>query len=157
YTTAVSGRAPENARRASGVVAVEPLHGAGLWGMQTLLAPYFVARGDVHVGVVANSGGLRLLQQSNPTRHAVLNVPPTVETTNQNLAGVGALLHQRESPLLPGVRVSAAILGGWSQTAVVTRAFIGSPQVEATIGKRPVFDGYFPGQAAVGTSGTSPV
>ena len=53
--------------------------------------------------------------------------------------------------------MKSAILGGWSQTAVVTRTFISSPQAKATVDGRRVFDGYFPGQAAVGSSGGSQV
>jgi hypothetical protein len=49
------------------------------------------------------------------------------------------------------------ILGGWSQTAVVTRAFISSPLAKATVDGQRLFDGYFPGQAAVGSSGRSQV
>ena len=39
----------------------------------------------------------------------------------------------------------------------MTRAFISSPQAKATSGGKRVFDGFFPGQAAVGSSGGSPV
>ena len=143
---------------ASGVVAVDPLHSLGIWGMQTLLQPYFVARGDVHVGVAASRDVVeRLLKGANPTRYASLDVPVTPDATNQILAGVGALLHQHPDSLLPGVRVKHAILGGWSQTAVVTRSFISSRQGTATIDGHRVFDGYFPGQAAVGSSGGAQV
>ena len=126
--------------------------------MQTLLQPYFVAQNDIHVGVVASNDVVEnLVKKANPTRYASLDVPATTDATNDILAGVGALLHQRRDPLLPGVRVRSAILGGWSQTAVVTRTFISSPQATATIDGRPVFDGFFPGQAAVGSSGGSQV
>ena len=149
---------PATARRVSGVVAAEPLHSSGIWGMQTLLQPYFVAQNDIHVGVVASNDVVEnLVKKANPTRYASLDVPATTDATNDILAGVGALLHQRRDPLLPGVRVRSAILGGWSQTAVVTRTFISSPQATATIDGRPVFDGFFPGQAAVGSSGGSQV
>jgi len=158
YKTAVFVRRPADARRASGVVAVEPLHSTGIWGMQTLLQPYFVAHNDVHVGVAASNDVVeRLLKGANPTRYASLDVPATPDATNEILAGVGALLHERRDPLLPGARAMRAVLGGWSQTSVVTRAFISSPQAKATINGRRVFDGFFPGQAAVGSSGGSQV
>ena len=54
YKTAVFVRRPADPSRASGVVVVEPLHSAGIWGMQTLLQPYFVAHDDAHVGVAAS-------------------------------------------------------------------------------------------------------
>ena len=158
YKTAVFVRRPAAPSRASGIVAVDPLHSSGIWGMQTLLQPYFVTRGDVHIGVAASHDVVeRLLKGASPTRYASLDVPATPDATNEILAGVGALLHQHPDSLLPGIRVKDAILGGWSQTAVVTRAFISSPQGKATIDGRPVFDGYFPGQAAVGSSGGAPV
>jgi len=158
YKTAVFLRRPATATRASGVVAVEALHSSGIWGMQTLLQPYFVAHNDSHVGVAASHDVVEgLLKKANPTRYASLDVPAAPEATNEILAGVGALLHQRRDPLFPGARVKSAILGGWSQTAVVTRTFISSPHANATVGSRRVFDGFFPGQAAVGSSGGSQV
>jgi hypothetical protein len=158
YKTAVFVRMPADSRRASGVVAVDPLHSAGIWGMQSLLQPYFVARDDVHVGVAASHDVVeRLLKGANPTRYASLTVPDSPDATNEILAGVGALLHRRRDSIVPGVHVKAAILGGWSQTAVVTRSFISSPQSRATIGGHRVYDGYFPGQAAVGSSGGAQV
>jgi hypothetical protein len=158
YKTAVFVRMPADARRASGIVAVDPLHSAGIWGMQTLLQPYFVARGDVHVGVAASHDVVEhVLKGANPARYASLDVPDAPDATNEILAGVGALLHRHPDLIVPGVRVREAILGGWSQTAVVTRAFISSPQSHATIDGHRVFDGYFPGQAAVGSSGGAQV
>ena len=158
YKTAVFVRRPADASRASGVVAVDPLHSSGIWGMQTLLQPYLVTHGDVHVGVAASHDVVeRLVKGANPTRYASLDVPDTTEAPNEILAGVGALLHQHPGSLLPGVRVKSAILGGWSQTAVVTRTFISSPQGKGTVDGRRVFDGFFPGQAAVGSSGGSQV
>ena len=97
------------------------------------------------------------MKGANPTRYASLHVPATPEAPNEILAGVGALLHQHSDALLPGVRVKSAILGGWSQTAVATRTFIGSPQGKGTVDGRRVFDGFFPAQAAVGSSGGSQV
>jgi Alpha/beta hydrolase domain len=157
YTTAVFVRAPADPARASGIVAVDPLHSAGTWGMQTLLQPYFVARGDVHLGVAASHDTVELVKRANPTRYASLDVPATPDATNQVLAGVGALLHERPESLLPGVRVRDAILGGWSQTAVVTRSFLSSPESRATVDGHRVYDGYFPGQAAVGSTGGAQV
>jgi hypothetical protein len=138
-------------------VAVDPLHSAGIWGMQTLLQPYFVAHGDVHIGVAASHDTVELVKRANPTRYASLDIPATPDATNEILAGVGVLLHQRPESLVPGVRVHDAILGGWSQTAVVTRSFISSPESRATANGRRVYDGYFPGQAAVGSSGGAQV
>jgi hypothetical protein len=158
YKTAVFVRRPATAAKTSGVTAVEPLHSAGIWGMQTLLQPYFVAHDDVHVGVAASRDVVdSLVKGANPTRYASLDVPATPDTTNEILAGVGALLHQRHDPLLPDLRAQHTILGGWSQTSVVTRAFIASPQAKASVAGHRVFDGFFPGQAAVGSSGGAQV
>ncbi|HEY7105813.1 MAG TPA: alpha/beta hydrolase domain-containing protein [Acidimicrobiia bacterium] len=158
YKTTVIVRKPANPKRASGIVAVDPLHSAGLWGMMTLLQPYWVDRGDIHVGVVAGSVPLQaFVKPSNPARYDSLEIPATPEATNEILAGVGALLHQHPDALLGKAKFHAAILGGWSQTAVVTRAFIASPQGSGTIDGQPLYDGYFPGQAAVGSSGGAQV
>jgi hypothetical protein len=120
-------RRPVDLKPASGVVAVEPLHSSGIWGMQTLLQPYFVAHNDVHVGVAASNDVVeRLVKGANPTRYASLTVPATADAPNQVLAGV-------------------------------TRTFISSPQALATIDGRRVFDGFFPGKAAVGSSGGAQV
>ena len=108
YKTAVFVRRPATMSRASGVVAVEALHSSGIWGMQTLLQPYFVAHDDIHVGVAASRDVVEgLVKKANPTRYASLDVPATPDATNQILAGVGALLHQPRDPLLPGARVKA--------------------------------------------------
>jgi hypothetical protein len=158
YKTAVFVRRPANVGRASGVVAVDPLHSLGLWGMQALVGPYFLSQDVVQVGVVtSNDAAENVLKAPNPARYSSLSVPATPDAGNDILAGVGALLHQRDGSLLAGTRVKSVILGGWSQTAVVTRTFISSPQAEATVGGQPVFDGFFPGQAAVGSSGRSQV
>ena len=142
YTTAVFVRAPADSARASGIVAVDPLHSAGIWGMQTLLQPYFVAHGDVHIGVVASHDTVELVKRANPTRYASLDIPATPDATNEILAGVGVLLHQRPESLVPGVRVHDAILGGWSQTAVVTRSFISSPEMTPSISFTEVLPPY---------------
>ena len=158
YTTAVFVRRPENVRDASGVVAVDPVHSLGLWGMQALVGPYFLSHDVVQVGVVtSNDAAENVLKAPNPTRYSPLDVPATPDAANEILAGVGALLHERSGPLLGGARVKSVILGGWSQTAGVTRTFISSPQAKATVGGQPVFDGFFPAQAAVGSSGRSQV
>ena len=158
YKTAVFVRRPANSSRASGVVAVDPLHSLGLWGMQALVGPYFLSHDVVQVGLVTSNDAVEnVLKTPNPTRYSSLSVPATPDAANEILAGVGAVLHQRGGPLLGGAGVKSVILGGWSQTAVVTRTFISSPQAEATVGGHPVFDGFFPGQAAVGSSGRSQV
>jgi hypothetical protein len=158
YKTAVFVRRPEDVSRASGVVAVDPLHSLGLWGMQALIGKWFVARDIVQVGVAATSDSLdRVLKGAIPNRYDSLSVPATDDAPNEILAGVGALLHSRPRALLSGARVKSVILGGWSQTSVMTRSFIGSPQAKATIDGKRVFDGFFPGQAAVGSSGRSQV
>jgi hypothetical protein len=154
YKTAVFVRRPEDVDEASGVVAVEPLHSLGIWGLQTLLQPYFVAKGDVHVGIAASNDVVeRLLKPANPDRYASLDVPGTPDAENQILAGMGALLHRHPDALLPGVEFRTAILGGWSQTAVATRSFITSPEGRGAVRGKALYDGYYPGQAAVGSSG----
>ena len=157
YTTAVFVRRPEDPSRTAGVVAVEPLHGTGIWGLLTQVQPYLVEEGYAHVGIAASSDTAEIVQSADPARYASLTVPPTPDATNEIIAGVGALLHQRRSPLLPGVKVTDTILGGWSQTAGVTRDFMTSPQGRGTIDGKRLYDGYFPGQAAVGSSGRAQV
>jgi hypothetical protein len=157
YKTAVFVRRPADPRRASGIVAVDPLHSVGLWGMQALIGSYFFAHDVVQVGVAASNDAEHVLKGANPTRYASLDVPSTPDAPNEILAGVGVLLHQKPRSLVSGARVHSVILGGWSQTSVMTRTFISSPQAKATVGGHRPFDGYFPGQAAVGSSGKAPV
>ena len=158
YTTSVYVRRPANPHRASGIVVVEPLHAAGLFGVQTLVQPYLVANGDEHVGIAANFNVVEhLVKPSNPGRYATLGVPNTPDAENQILAGVGAVLHQHPDYLLPDIRVRDAILGGWSGSTIEVRNFISSPGGTATIDGRRVYDGYFPAQAAVGSSGSAEV
>jgi hypothetical protein len=154
YTTSVSVRRPANAQRASGVAVVEPLHSGGIFGLLTNTQPYLVAHGDIHIGVAANTDVVqRLVKSADPSRYAALNVPASDDAENEILAGVGAVLHEQHDALLPGVRITRAILGGWSQTSVQVRSFIASSDAAATVGRRRVYDGYFPAQPAVGTGG----
>ena len=154
YKTLVSVRRPADAHRASGVAVVEPLHSGGIFGVLTNTQPYLVAHGDVHIGVAANTDVVqRLVKSAGPARYATLNVPASSDAENEILAGVGAVLHQQPDALLPGVRVTDAILGGWSQTSVQVRSFIASSGGRATVNRQRVYDGYFPAQAAVGTGG----
>jgi Alpha/beta hydrolase domain len=154
YTTSVFVRRPANAARASGIAVVEPLHSGGIFGVLTNTQPYLVAHGDVHIGVAANADvALRLVKSADQSRYATLNVPTSARAENEILAGLGAVLHQPHDALLPGIRVTDAILGGWSQTSVQVRGFIASSDATATIGGRRVYDGYFPAQPAVGTGG----
>src|SRR5690348_1670685 len=105
YKTTVIVRKPEAPRRASGIVAVDPLHSAGLWGLMTLLQPYLVENGDVHIGVVASSGPLEtFVKASDQARYASLSIPTTPDAPNEVLAGVGALLRQRPKALLGDIK-----------------------------------------------------
>lgn len=158
YKTSVYVRRPVNAHRASGHVVVEPLHSGDLFGMLTNVQPYLVAHGDVHVGVAANSDAVdRLVKPANPSRYATLDVPATAAIENEILAGVGALLHERSSPLLRDVRVRDAVLGGWSQTTIQVRDFMAAQSGTARVDGRRVYDGYYPAQAAVGSTLVAPV
>ena len=113
YKTAVIVRKPETPRKASGIVAVDPLHSAGLWGLMTLLQPYFVENGDVHIGVVASNSPLEtFVKPSDRARYASLSIPSMPDAPNEVLAGVGALLHQRPKALLGDIKFKDAVLGG---------------------------------------------
>jgi Alpha/beta hydrolase domain len=154
YRTSVSVRRPANAHVASGIAVVEPLHSGGIFGVLTNTQPYLVAHGDVHIGVAANTDvAQRLVKSADPDRYATLSVPTASDAENEILAGVGAVLHQPHDALLPDIRVTDAILGGWSQTSVQVRSFIASSAARATVNRRRVYDGYFPAQPAVGTGG----
>ncbi|HEV3452642.1 MAG TPA: alpha/beta hydrolase domain-containing protein [Acidimicrobiia bacterium] len=154
YRTSVDVRRPTNAHLASGIAVVEPLHSGGIFGVLTNCQPYLVAHDDVHIGVPANADVVqRLVKSADPARYATLNVPMSNDAENEILAGVGAVLHQQHDALLPDIRVTGAILGGWSQTSVQVRTFIASSGGKATVNRRRVYDGYFPAQPAVGTGG----
>jgi hypothetical protein len=154
YTTAVLVRRPASPHRASGIAVVEPLHSGGIFGVLTNTQPYLVAHGDIHIGVAANTDVVqRLVKAADSSRYAALNVPASADAENEILAGVGALLHQPHDALLPDLRITDAILGGWSQTSVQVRGFLASADATATVGGRRLYDGYFPAQPAVGTAG----
>jgi hypothetical protein len=143
-----------DAHTASGIAVVEPLHSGGIFGVLTNCGPYLAAQRDVHIGVAANADVVdRLVKGADPARYATLNVPATADIENEILAGVGAVLHQQHDALLPNIRVTDTILGGWSQTSVQVRDFISSPEAHAVVNGRRMYDGYFPAQPAVGTGG----
>jgi hypothetical protein len=156
YKTAVWVRQPGDSKTASHVAVVEALHPSGAFGMRVNAEKYMFERGIVHIGVGATNATIeQKVKPSNPARYASLNVPATPEAQNEILAGVGALLHRDPTALVPGVKVTKTILGGFSATTVIVRDFIDSPAGKATVDGRRVFDGYFPGQGAVGTNGQS--
>jgi Alpha/beta hydrolase domain len=68
------------------------------------------------------------------------------------LAQAGALLQRdpQDGPL-HGVEVKHVLLAGFSGSAAVVRDFITDEHADARIDGGPVYEGYFPGQAAVGT------
>lgn len=152
YKTTMDVRRPAKARKASGVVVVEPTHSGNLWPVMSTTQPYQEDAGHVSVAVSASPFVVgRFVKPSNPDRYASLTVPEVSGIELEILAQVGALL-QRNLPSgpLPDIHVEDVILAGYSATGGVVRDFIDDKR-ESRIDGRAVYDGYFPGQTAVGT------
>ncbi len=158
YTTRLLLRRPSEARRFSGRVIVELLDAAQgydsapLWGLSHA---YFLARGDVWVGVTLMPDAVAALQRFDPVRYAALAVAPaqpadcTPATAHSDLAWdiiaqTGALLRSssKENPLLL-FEPRQLIVAGYSQAGnqVVTYANALHEQLRLG-GGGPVYDGF---------------
>lgn len=162
YKTALLVRKPRDAKKFSGVVAVETLHAQGaipFWGLHDVMMPY----GHAWAMVVSQRSALEMfLKKGNATRYGTLDIPLAAgpaqnmlaagaqDTISQDiLTQVGALL---KSPVaggpFAGLKVKYLIMGGSSQTGGTTLRYIQQSHARARMPDgRPVYDGYLPSEA----------
>jgi Alpha/beta hydrolase domain len=157
YRTLIHVRRPVRPSRFSGDVVTEPVHPSDLWPIMSTTTSYWPAAGHASVVVVSSPFVLNnVAKPSNPERYADLEIPAAPGVERAILAQVGALLQSNFSTgPLPGLRVRRVVLGGYSNTGAVVRDFILNAHDQQRLGDgRPVYDGYFPVQTAVGSAPT---
>jgi len=149
YRTSINVRRPL-APEQPVVVIVESTHPGNTWPVLEFTYAYQVRAGLVSVAINASPRVVEeRVKPSNPSRYADLAVPEVEGIEEAILAQVGAAL-RRDG--LSGLEVGPVILGGESATGGVTRRYIAAHHEEARMsGGEPVYNGYFPGQTAVGT------
>jgi hypothetical protein len=162
YTTRILVKRPQDPRRFSGTVVVEPLNPssgydiANVWDRSW---PYFVRHGDIFVGWTSRYEAISALKQFEPSRYARLtwgqNSAVDDGITFDIAAQIGALL-KLGPPGSPthGLEVKRVFESGFSQDGgfAFTQADV-FDAVDRLPGGGPVYDGYVPG----GTLGPSDI
>jgi hypothetical protein len=157
YRTLIHVRRPLHRSRFSGSVLSEPVHPSNLWPVASTTASYWSGAGQASVVVVSSRFVLtNLVKPSNPERYADLDIPSVPGVEREILAQVGALLRSKHSTgPLAGLNVRRVVLGGYSNTGAAVRDFILNAHDQARLANgRPIYDGYFPVQTAVGSAPT---
>jgi hypothetical protein len=160
YTTRMLVKRPQDPRKFSGTVIVEPLNpsaGSDIAAVWDRSWKYFVRQGDIFVGWTSRFVALNALKQFNPQRYAPLTwgVNSAVDDgiTFDIAAQMGALF-KRNGPGSPlhGYKVNHVFEGGFSQDGsfTFTQADVFN-KLERLPSGGPVYDGYVPG----GTTGPS--
>jgi len=131
-------------------VIVEPTHPGNLWPVRATTSDYLMNAG--HISVTVNSSAMvveRLVKPFHPKRYSSLSVPNLPGCENEILAQVGEKI-KRDG--LTGIKAGKVILAGYSNTGGKVRGYILARHNQMQLpGNKPVYDGYFPGQTAVGT------
>lgn len=160
YRTSLLVRKPKDAKRFSGLVAVETVHAAGavpLWGRRAL----WMSGGHGYVAVASQRVALETqVKKVNPARYASLDIPeiekmvpwasgalvggPQDKFSQAIMTQVGALLksNQKDGPFA-GMHVKYLLMGGGSQTGATTIRYIQEAHAAARMpGSKPIYDGY---------------
>jgi Alpha/beta hydrolase domain len=162
YLTRILVRRPDDGRRFSGRVVVEPLNTSEgrdndvLWAK---VGSLLEANGDAWVGVSNRAVSQGVLVKYDPVRYADIDVPSN-DVAWDLLAQVGELVRDPAGALFAGVAVRHAYLAGYSQSGSDVATFAMAIHSHARLpDASPVFDGYFPaahsGSFTPLTSGTS--
>ena len=150
YKTQVNIRRPVNKNRQSGVAIVEPVHESGFWSVLSTIEEYVLDANHVSTPITSSPTVLENhIKPENPSRYEDLTIPNIDGIESEILAQFGALL-QTEG--VPDVNSEYPILSGYSNTGAKTRTYIHVKHDEARLNGAPVYEGYFPGQTAVGTA-----
>ena len=150
YKTQVNIRRPVNKNRQSGAVIVEPVHESGFWSVLSTIEEYVLDANHVSTPITSSPTVLENhIRPENPSRYEDLTIPNIDGIESEILAQFGALL---QTERVPDVNSEYPILSGYSNTGAKTRTYINVKHDEARLNGAPVYEGYFPGQTAVGTA-----
>jgi hypothetical protein len=138
YTTRVVVREPVDARRFSGLVLAESMHGSGAAHMFEFTSGYLMDAGHAAVEIVTTSP--QPFVAFNAARYGGMKVENGQQ--NEIIAQVGALLRSSKSPLAGPVR--KIVLGGTSMSAGTLINYLPAHMVFRTPEMNRIFDGFMP-------------
>lgn len=149
YTTRIVVRAPRDARRASGVVVAEAMHGSGNSWMFYMTRIYMMSQRHVHVEIAAQKAPTEAsIIKANAERYKALSIPEAGQV-NEIIAQVGVLLKSASRPApLAALNVRKLVLMGTSQSAGVLRAYLPLHATNRLPNGAPIYDGYYPTSTA---------
>ena len=156
YKTRVFLRRPRSPHRFSGTVVTEVPDGP-LWTTSYFTSRYEMSAGIASIIVESVPGFLdSVVKPADPTRYASLHIPDLPNINYEIEAQVGALLKANaRDKLLSGLHVRNVIFAGYSGSAAEVRGYIAHEHFQVRLRRgRPIYDGYFPQQTAVGSAPT---
>jgi hypothetical protein len=152
WTTRILIRRPKSPRQFSGTVVTEVPDGS-IWTDSYYAARYEMSAGIVTAMVESVPSFLaNYVIPSDPQRYATLHIPNVSGINYVIEAEIGALLKSGHDDALPGLNVKHVIFSGFSGSAAEVRGYITAEHTQMRMpGGGPIYDGYFPEQAAVGS------
>jgi hypothetical protein len=145
YTTRILVRQPKDAKKFSGNVVAEVMHGSGNSWMFYTTRLYMMNQGHIHVEIASQKAPTEAsIIKANPERYRSLSIPDSAQV-NEITAQIGALLksNMKDGPLA-GLRVRHVYLMGTSQSSGVLVQYLKTHAANRMPGGRPIFEGFFP-------------
>lgn len=153
WKTRVLIRRPKSARQFSGTVVTEVPDGS-IWTNSYYAASYEMSAGIVSAMVESVPSYLDdYVIPSDPERYATLHIPDVTGINYVIETEIGALLKSgSRDRMLPDLNVRHVIFSGFSGSAAEVRGYITAEHFQLRMPNGgPIYDGYFPEQAAVGS------
>ncbi|PYS39619.1 MAG: hypothetical protein DMG14_13370 [Acidobacteria bacterium] len=145
YTTRIVVRQPKDAKKFSGIVVSEVMHGSGNSWMFFTTRLYMMNQGHVHVEIASQKAPTEAsIIKSNPERYTSLSIPDATQV-NEITAQVGALIkaNLKDGPFA-GLKVRHSFLMGTSQSSGVLVQYLRQHAISRLDDGGPIFDGFFP-------------
>src|SRR6185436_17152065 len=120
YTTRIVVRQPKDAKKFSGIVVSEVMHGSGNSWMFFTTRLYMMSQGNIHVEIASQKAPTEAsIIKANPERYKSLSIPDAAQV-NEITAQVGALIkaNLKDGPFA-GLKVRHSFLMGTSQSSGV--------------------------------------
>ena len=145
YTTRIVVRQPKDAKRFSGIVVSEVMHGSGNSWMFYTTRLYMMNQGHIHVEIASQKAPTEAsIIKANPERYKSLSIPDAAQV-NEITAQVGALIKSnlKDGPFAR-LTVRHSFLMGTSQSSGVLVQYLRQHAISRMADGGPIFDGFFP-------------
>jgi hypothetical protein len=145
YTTRIVVRQPRDAKKFSGIVVSEVMHGSGNSWMFFTTRLYMMDQGHIHVEIASQKAPTEnSIMKANPERYKSLSIPDAAQV-NEITAQVGAFIKaQSKDGPFAGLKVRHSFLMGTSQSSGVLVQYLRQHAISRTADGGPIFDGFFP-------------